>query len=93
MNTKGYAPNEGAEGFDGYIDAAEFAKRAGVAYITVWRWIRKRIVVAHKVGRYWVVSLDQLEKVKRYQERAKKARARRYAEWMQQQQQTEGKDQ
>lgn len=79
-------------GFDGYIDAAEFAKRAGVAYITVWRWIRKRVVQAHKVGRYWVVSADQLDKAKRYQERARRARARRYAEWMQQQQ-TENGDQ
>lgn len=67
---------------EGYVDAAQFAQLAGVAYITVWRWIRKGIVRAHQVGRFWAISVDELEKVKRYQERAQRARARRYAEWI-----------
>ena len=43
-----------------YVSVAEFAKMLGVSRITVFNKIKKGIIPAHKIGRSYVISMEDV---------------------------------
>jgi len=46
---------------DPWVSVEEVAKHLGIARDTVYRWIERRDMPAHRVGRLWKFKLDEVD--------------------------------
>jgi excisionase family DNA binding protein len=44
-----------------WVSVEEVAKHLGIARDTVYRWIERREMPAHRVGRLWKFKLDEVD--------------------------------
>lgn len=44
-----------------WLSVEEIAKHLGVSKETIYRWVEKEIVPAHKVGRQWKFKISEVD--------------------------------
>ena len=47
----------------GYLSLEEFSKRAGVVYLTAWRWIKEKKLKAIRPAKEWFIKETEVKRL------------------------------